>query len=134
MDLFFEIRYGKSHIICEAKESNSVGELKKIVHGITKEKEENVKLFKVKDGSTVVGEMLDDSMTLADAGYNNSSARAQQPAVVAAAFKNADGKFVPEIVSVSDPPPLPDIMRGPTDSASSAAAAAGSQKHEEQAI
>lgn len=132
MDLFFEIRYGKIHIFCEVKESHKVSELKKIVHGITKDQNlENLQLFKVKDGVHITNDVLDDDISLAEAGYNNSTARAQQPAVIAVAFRDVDGKFVPKFEQVSDPPPLPDIMRsGQADSSSSS----GGQKHEEQAI
>lgn len=120
------------------------------------EKVENLQLYKVKDGVVITGDILDDNMTLAEAGYNSSTARAQQPAVIAVAFRESgkkhfstfncyrhtffistclnlaflDGKFVPKMDPVSDPPPLPDVMRsGQTESAGSS-----SQKHEEQAI
>jgi len=106
MDLFFEIRRHKTHIFCDAKETTNILELKRIVQGILKVKPEDQQLWKD-------DKQLQAEQTLADCGFNANTARAQQPAIISLALRDSDGSFEKLVVEpLSEPPPLPDVMRG----------------------
>ncbi|VDP05787.1 unnamed protein product [Soboliphyme baturini] len=108
-DLFFEVRRGKTHIFCDAKESSKVIELKKIIAGILKTKPEDQVLY-------LNDKILDDDQLLSDCGFTTESARVQQPALVGLVLRKADGTFEDlQVDSLSEPPPLPDIMRTQMD-------------------
>ncbi|ELU09825.1 hypothetical protein CAPTEDRAFT_154388 [Capitella teleta] len=106
------IRYKKTSIFMDAKETTSVLELKKMVQGITKRDLEDIRLYKD-------DQPLEDNKTLGDCGFTSSTARAQAPATIGLAFRGNDGEFEPlEIAALSTPPELPDVMRPQESSAS----------------
>ena len=70
MDVFLIIRRHKTNIFLDAKETNTVAELKDMLQGLAKKSREDIKLFK--DDLP-----LEDHKTLADSGFTSSSARAQ---------------------------------------------------------
>jgi len=106
MDLFFEIRRHKTHIFCDAKETSNVLELKRIIQGILKVKPEDQRLYKE-------DKELNTEQSFSECGFNPNTARAQQPAVVSLAIRKQDGSFEDVYVEpLSEPPPLPDVMRG----------------------
>ncbi|XP_046373723.1 elongin-B-like [Haliotis rufescens] len=113
MDVFLMIRRKKVTIFTDAKETTSLGEVKKIIEGICKVCPENQKLFKDDQPLT------DDHKTLGDYGFTGATARAQAPATLGLAFRQDDGEWEGlEISSYSSPPELPDVMK-PQDSSSS---------------
>ncbi|XP_013422017.1 elongin-B [Lingula anatina] len=118
MDVFLMIRRKKTTIFIDAKESTTVGELKKVVEGILKTPPEDQKLFKD-------DEPLDDNKALGDCGFTSSTARAQAPATIGLAFKEEDGDTV-EITPLSTPPELPDVMKPQEPAASHSAESAAS--------
>jgi transcription elongation factor B subunit 2 len=97
-DLFFEIQRKKTHIFCDAKDSSTVLELKKVIEGILKvvffwfwagynccfqipTSEQTLK--KPADEQAKSWETLDDAKSLSDCGFSTQNAKAQHPAVVA---------------------------------------------------
>jgi len=89
----------------DAKESTSVGELKKMIEGITKKPPGEQKLFNRDD------QIMDDEKTLSDCGLNSNVAKAQSPAEIGLAFKE-DGSWEElEKTPYSNPPELPDVMK-----------------------
>ncbi|BFZ18313.1 hypothetical protein BsWGS_21352 [Bradybaena similaris] len=110
MDVFLMIRRKKCTIFTDAKESTTLGEVKKIIEGILKVAPENQKLFK--DDTP----MSDEHKTLSDYGYTSTVARAQSPATIGLVCKTEDGEWEAlEIHPLSCPPELPDVMK-PQDS------------------
>ncbi|KAM9510544.1 elongin-B [Guaruba guarouba] len=105
MDVFLMIRRHKTTIFTEAKESSTVLELKRIVHGILKRPPEEQRLYKE-------DQVLEDSRTLGDCGFTSQTARPQAPATVGLALRNAEEPFEPlRIDAFSSPPELPDVMK-----------------------
>jgi len=104
MDVFLMIRRQRTTIFLDAKENNTVYELKKMVEGILKVKPEDQMLYKDE-------EAIDDTKTLSDAGFTSNTAKAQSPAEIGLAIKE-DGQFE-ELVKTaySSPPELPDVMK-----------------------
>lgn len=100
------IQRGKTTIFTDAKESNTVYDLKKIIEGITKKPPEDQRLFKD-------GEVLEDTKTLADSGLTSNKAKAQDPAPLGLTFRKEDSEEFEEqnIVPYSNPPELPDVMK-----------------------
>jgi len=86
MDLFFEIQRKKTHIFCDAKESSTVLELKKVIEGILKVPTHEQTLKKQADDQAKAWETLDDSKSLADCGFSTQNAKAQHPAIIALCF------------------------------------------------
>ena len=74
------IKRQKTTIFTDAKETNTVFELKRIIEGITKRSPEDQQLFKD-------GDMLDDTKTLGDCGLTSNTAKAQAPAMLGLAFR-----------------------------------------------
>jgi len=123
MDLFFEIRRHKTHIFCDVKETSNILELKRIIQGILKAKPEDQRLYKD-------DKVLESEQTLTECGFNVNTARAQQPAIVSLALRKQDGSFEDVYVEpLSEPPPLPDVMRGAQGDATGT-----SQGRDEQSI
>ncbi|XP_071943942.1 elongin-B-like [Antedon mediterranea] len=114
MDVFLTVRRKKTTIFLDAKESNTVYDLKQMIEGITKRSPEDQKLFKNNDP-------LEDTKTLGDCGFTSQNAKAQSPAQVGLAFKtDGEDDFEDlEIIEYSCPPELPDVMK-PTDSSTTA--------------
>ncbi|KAJ8043210.1 Elongin-B [Holothuria leucospilota] len=79
-DVFLMIQREKTTIFTDAKESNTVYDLKKIIEGITKKPPEDQRLFKD-------GEVLEDTKTLADSGLTSNKAKAQDPAPLGLTFR-----------------------------------------------
>lgn len=99
------VRRHKTTIFLDAKESTTVMELKRMVEGILKHSPDDQRLYK---GET----LLDDSKTLGDSGFTNSTAKAQQPAEIGLAIKQEDGEFEPLLIDeLSKPPELPEVMK-----------------------
>uniref|UniRef100_A0A0B7ABU6 Elongin-B n=1 Tax=Arion vulgaris TaxID=1028688 RepID=A0A0B7ABU6_9EUPU len=110
MDVFLMIRRKKCTIFTDAKESTTLGEVKKIIEGILKVPPENQRLYK--DDTP----MLDEHKALSDYGYTSTVARAQSPATIGLVFKTEGGDLeLLEIQPLSNPPELPDVMK-PQDS------------------
>jgi len=104
MDVFLMIRRHKTTIFLDAKENNTVFELKKMIEGILKHKPEDQQLFKDE-------EMIDDNKSLSDVGFTSLTARAQCPAEIGLAIK-VDGSFEElKKTEYSSPPELPDVMK-----------------------
>jgi len=104
MDVFLMIRRNKTTIFLDAKENNTVYELKKMIEGILKFKPEDQQLFKDE-------EMIDDNKSLSDVGFTSQTARAQSPAEIGLAIK-VDGSFEElKKQEYSSPPELPDVMK-----------------------
>lgn len=103
------VRRKKTTIFLDAKEYTTVNELKKMVEGITKVPPEDQILYKD-------DQVMQPDRVLGDYVLNCSTAKAQAPAQVGLAYKNADtGRFeVLEITPLSSPPELPDVMK-PSD-------------------
>jgi len=98
------IRRHKTTIFLDAKENNTVYELKKMIEGILKFKPEDQQLFKDE-------EMIDDNKSLSDVGFTSGTARAQSPAEIGLAVK-VDGSFEElKKTEYSSPPELPDVMK-----------------------
>jgi len=98
------IRRHKTTIFLDAKENNTVFELKKMIEGILKHKPEDQQLFKDE-------EMIDDNKSLLDVGFTSHTARAQSPAEIGLAIK-VDGSFEElKKTEYSSPPELPDVMK-----------------------
>ena len=97
------VRRKKTTIFLDAKENTSIGEVKKIINGITKVKPENQKLFYKE-------EELEDNKLLSDYNLTIATARAQAPATIGLAYEEDDGL---EIIPFSTPPDLPEVMRLP---------------------
>ncbi|XP_041456469.1 elongin-B-like [Lytechinus variegatus] len=110
MDVFLMIKRQKTTIFTDAKETNTVFELKRIIEGITKKSPEDQQLYK--DGDT-----LDDTKTLGDCGLTSNTAKAQAPAMLGLAFRECEGADFEQlnITPYSNPPELPDVMK-PSDS------------------
>lgn len=97
------VRRKKTTIFLDAKENTTIGEVKRTIHGITKVKPENQKLYH-KD------EELEDSKLLSDYNLTVNTAKAQAPATIGLAYDEDDGL---EIAPFSTPPDLPEVMRMP---------------------
>uniref|UniRef100_A0A914VWD2 Ubiquitin-like domain-containing protein n=1 Tax=Plectus sambesii TaxID=2011161 RepID=A0A914VWD2_9BILA len=111
MDLFFEIQRKKTHIFCDAKDSSTVLELKKVIEGILKIPTGEQTLKKQADDQAKTWETLDDAKSLSDCGFSTLNAKAQHPAVVALCLVK-DGQAEDVMIDpLSTPPPLPDVMR-----------------------
>ncbi|CAI5455779.1 unnamed protein product [Caenorhabditis angaria] len=106
-DLFFEIRRHKTHIFIDARDSAQVKDLKRIIEGIIKYPVEAQTLYKINDNGTQV--LLEDSTILSTAGFDNTNARAQSPAVIGLQIL---GDQILQMEELSVPPPIPDAMRG----------------------
>nr|CAG4645955.1 EOG090X0JP1 [Lynceus sp. MCZ IZ 141354] len=105
MDVFLMVRRKKTTIFTDCKESTSVVELKKMIQGILKIAPENQRLFKD-------SQIMEDSSSLSDYGLVSSVSRAQCPATIGLAIRLDNGEFEQlDIVSLSSPPDLPDVMK-----------------------
>jgi len=105
MDVFLTIRRQKSTIFTDAKETTSVAELKKIIHGITKVEPSDQRLYKDDN-------VMEDNRSLGDYQLNSTSAKSQSPAMIALVCKKPDGEFEAiDITPLSVPPDLPDVMK-----------------------
>ncbi|KAL3857599.1 hypothetical protein ACJMK2_012279 [Sinanodonta woodiana] len=109
MDVFLMIRRRKSTLFTDAKESTTVHEVKKIIEGVLKIRPEDQRLYKD-------DQLLDDNKSLGDCGFTSATARAQAPATIGLAAREANGEFeLLDINPLSSPPELPDVMK-PQDS------------------
>uniref|UniRef100_H2YV96 Ubiquitin-like domain-containing protein n=1 Tax=Ciona savignyi TaxID=51511 RepID=H2YV96_CIOSA len=106
MDVFLIIRRQKTTIFADAKESNTVLDLKKIIQGILKVSPDDQVLI-----SAANDQMLDDGKTLADSGFTQANAKAQSPALLKLALKDGDTVETVQIEDYSSPPELPDVMK-----------------------
>uniref|UniRef100_A0A452FXP5 Elongin-B n=1 Tax=Capra hircus TaxID=9925 RepID=A0A452FXP5_CAPHI len=105
-DVFLMIRLHKTTIFTDAKESNTVFELKRI------RPPDEQRLYKD-------DQLLDDGKTLGECGFTSQTARPQAPATVGLAFRADEAFEALRIEPFSSPPELPDVMK-PQDSGSSA--------------
>ncbi|XP_012286335.1 elongin-B [Orussus abietinus] len=106
MDVFLMIRRKKMTIFTDAKENASVLELKKMIQGILKIPPANQQLHN-KDNY-----IMSDSRFLSDYGISSASAKAQCPALIGLAIRQANGEFETlEMTPFSIPPDLPDVMK-----------------------
>lgn len=104
-DVFMMIRRKKTTIFTDAKDSTSVHELKKMIEGILKVPPKDQRLLS-KDNT-----IMDDEKQLQDYGITMVTAKAQQPAVLYLVLRQ-EHDFEPlEIVTYSQPPDLPDVMK-----------------------
>lgn len=104
-DVFMMIRRKKTTIFTDAKDTTSVHELKKMIEGILKVPPKDQRLLS-KDNS-----IMDDDKQLQDYGITMVTAKAQQPAVLYLVLRQ-EHDFEPlEIVTYSQPPDLPDVMK-----------------------
>ena len=99
------IRRKKTTLFLDAKENTTVGEIKKIIHGITKVEPENQRLHFKED-------ILEDNKLLSDYNLTVSTAKAQSPATIGLAYGDEDLEITP----FSTPPDLPEVMRLPEGS------------------
>lgn len=83
MDVFLMIRYKKTTILTDAKESSTVLALKRIIEGIMKRPPEEQLLFKD-------NQLLDEMKTLRECGFTFQVARPETPATVGLAFRTGD--------------------------------------------
>ncbi|CAL1294437.1 unnamed protein product [Larinioides sclopetarius] len=106
MDVYFMIRRKKTSIFLDAKEDNTVYDLKQMIKAITKVLPENQQLYKD-------GEVMENNKTLGDYGLNFSTAKPQDPAQIGLAYReNETMEFESlEITPFSVPPELPEVMR-----------------------
>jgi len=122
MDVFFEIQRGHTHIFLDVKENEKVQILKKMIHGILKVDVSNQRLYTslgVADTTGVgtsagdSGEWreLDDDKLLSQCGFSSANARAQAPLLLALACCEGGNWEKVSMVPLSQPPPLPDVMR-----------------------
>ena len=81
------IKRQKTTIFTDAKETNTVFELKRIIEGITKRSPEDQQLFKD-------GDVLDDTKTLGDCGLTSNTAKAQAPAMLGLAFRECESDML----------------------------------------
>ncbi|XP_059755591.1 elongin-B-like [Balaenoptera ricei] len=112
MYVFLMIQHHKTTIFTDAKDSNTLFELKRIVEGILKQPPDKQRMYKD-------DQLLDHGKTLGECGFTSQTARPQVPATVGLDFR-ADEAF--ETLSsepFSSPPELPDVMK-PQDLGSSA--------------
>ncbi|XP_033287240.1 elongin-B-like [Orcinus orca] len=112
MYVFLMIRRHKTTIFTDAKNSNTLFELKRIIEGILKWPPDKQQLYKD-------DQLQDHGKTLGECGLTSQRARPQAPATVGLAFR-ADETF--EVLSIepfSSPPELPDVMK-PQDLGNSA--------------
>jgi len=101
------IRRKKTTIFTDAKETMTVGELKKIIAGITKVEPENQRLYKDEVP-------MEDHKVLGDYQLNGSTAKSQSPAQIALTYRSEGGEFEPiDITPTSFPPELPEVMKQP---------------------
>jgi len=118
MDVFLMIRRKKTTMFLDAKENTTVGDLKKMIEGITKQPPNQQKLYNHDDT------LMDDDKTLADYGMTSTVAKAQTPSEVGLAF-NVDGSWEElEKATYSSPPELPDVMKPGQESTAQEAATA----------
>merc|ERR1712079_383320 len=80
MDVFLMIRRKKTTMFLDAKENTTVGELKKMIEGITKQPPNQQRLYNHDDT------LMDDDKTLADYGMTSTVAKAQTPSEVGLAL------------------------------------------------
>uniref|UniRef100_A0A914DW22 Ubiquitin-like domain-containing protein n=1 Tax=Acrobeloides nanus TaxID=290746 RepID=A0A914DW22_9BILA len=109
MDLHFEIINKKRHILCDARETATPIELKRIIEGILHISSEKQILKKPVNESRDEWVVLDDRSALSDLGFNTKNARPDEPAVLALLLPEDDGNV--NIAEMSSPPPLPEAMR-----------------------
>jgi len=122
MDVFLIVRRKRTHIFCEAKETSTVAELKKIIGGVLKVKPDEQRLYNINKDN----KLLEDNQILSECGFTSTSCRAQSPGNIGLALRE-DGKFEQlEITPVSTPPDLPEVMKQAQDS-SAGQPAAGEQ-------
>jgi len=104
------IRRKKTTIFIDAKEDTSILELKRMIAGITKVRPEDQKLYKDRIE-------MSDEKTIGDYGMNGNTAKPQLPSTIGLAFRKDDGEFEElEVASLSQPPPVPEVMRPPENS------------------
>lgn len=100
------IRRKKSTIFTDAKETTPLIDVKRIIEGIAKVAPENQRLFREEQP------MTDDNKSLGDYGLNTNNAKAQSPATLGLVYKKDDGEWETlEIMPLSSPPELPDVMK-----------------------
>uniref|UniRef100_A0A8C6GF75 Ubiquitin-like domain-containing protein n=1 Tax=Mus spicilegus TaxID=10103 RepID=A0A8C6GF75_MUSSI len=104
MDVFLMIRYKKTTILTDAKESSTVLALKHIIEGIMKRPPEEQLLFKD-------NQLLDEMKTLRECGFTSQVARPEAPATVGLAFRTGDVFEGLEIHPYSPPLDLLDLLR-----------------------
>jgi len=112
MDVFLMVRRKKTTIFLDAKENTTVGDLKKMIEGITKKPPSEQQLFNKEDT------VMEDDKNLSDYGLTSTVAKAQAPAEVGLSFKqDGTGDWEDlEKTPYSSPPELPDVMKPGQDS------------------
>jgi len=105
MDVYVMVRRKKTTIFLDAKESTTVGELKRMIEGITKKPPTEQRLFNREDT------VMEDEKTLIECGLTASVAKAQNPAEIGLAYMEDSGFEELEKTPYSSPPELPDVMK-----------------------
>jgi len=106
------VRRENTTIFLDATEETTVFQLKKMLEGIIKKEPEELRLYNID-----TKEPLDDSKTLGDCGYKSQNAKAQDPGTIGLAYKINDEFEEGTVKSYSNPPELPDVMKGQEGSA-----------------
>ncbi|KAB0407594.1 hypothetical protein E2I00_005577 [Balaenoptera physalus] len=112
MYVFLMIRRHKTTIFTDAKDSNTLFELKRIVEGILKRPPDKQRMYKD-------DQLLDHGKTLGECGFTSQTARPQAPATAGLAFRANEAFETLSTEPFSSPPELPDVMK-PQDLGSSA--------------
>ncbi|XP_059998499.1 elongin-B-like [Lagenorhynchus albirostris] len=112
MYVFLMIRRHKTTIFTDAKDSDTLFELKRIIEGMLKWPPDKQQLYKD-------DQLQDHGKTLGECGFTSQRARPQAPATVGLAFREDEAFEVLSIEPFSSPPELPDVMK-PQDLGNSA--------------
>ncbi|CAL1294436.1 unnamed protein product [Larinioides sclopetarius] len=105
-NVYLTIRRQKTSIFLDAKEYNTVYDLKQMIKALTKVLPENQQLYKD-------GEVMEDNKTLEDYNLNCCTAKSQDPAEIGLAYRENESSGFEnlDITPYSIPPELPEIMR-----------------------
>ena len=99
MEVFVMIRRQKTTIFADAKETNTVYDLKRIVEGILNRTPDEQRLYNKDD------QLLEDSKTLAECGFTSQNAGPEIPATIGLALCIEEDNFEPlQIEPFSTPP------------------------------
>jgi len=108
MDVYIIVKRKRTSFFTDLRETCTILELKKMVEGVLKFKPEDQQLSD-ESGSTI----YEDNQTLSSYNLTGHEARAHCPAVIGLAVRDqSTGNFEHLVIeALSDPPPLPEIMR-----------------------
>jgi len=106
--VFLMIRYKKTTLYLDAKESDTIESLKNQIKGLLDVDIKQQKLFRPNDS---LGEELSDSKALANCGITATTALAYRPFELYFTPETAEGLEEMDITPYSQPPELPDVMK-----------------------